>query len=168
MKHELTAERLREVLNYDPNTGVFTWRISKGPSRSGSVAGSINKTGYWHLRIDGGTYQAHRVAWLYQFGKWPASDIDHINRTKNDNRIANLREITASQNQQNTGARKNNPTGFKGVSLHKQRNQWRAQIRVNNRNKYLGLFKSPEDAFAAYQAEAAKHHTHNPSVQEAA
>jgi hypothetical protein len=89
---KLAAERLRERLRYDGGTGVFTRRVGSGHARAGEIAGSVHSTGYVRIGIDGGKYTAHRLAWLYVHGVWPSDQIDHINRNRSDNRIANLRE----------------------------------------------------------------------------
>ena len=84
----LTAERLREVLDYDPDTGVFTRKVRTASSvKVGDVAGSLNGKGYIRIRVDGRLYFAHRLAWLYVHGEWPVDQVDHINGIKNDNRI---------------------------------------------------------------------------------
>ena len=89
---KLTAERLRERLHYDAGTGVFTRRVGSGHARAGDMAGTIHSTGYVRISIDGGKYTAHHLAWLYVHGVWPSDQIEHINRKRSDNRIANLRE----------------------------------------------------------------------------
>jgi hypothetical protein len=89
---KLTAERLRKRLRYDAETGLFTRRVGSGHAHAGDMAGSVHSTGYVRICIDGGRYTAHRLAWLYVHGVWPSGQIDHINRNRSDNRIANLRE----------------------------------------------------------------------------
>lgn len=146
-KHDLSRERLREVLSYDPATGIFTWLISKGSVSKGRTASSIEQQGYVVIRIDGLSYKAHRLAWLYVYGKWP-SLLDHINGVCTDNRIANLREATYSQNQQNSRPRYTGKSHFKGAS--RDRGKWRATIVIDGRQKYLGGFNTPEEAHARY------------------
>ena len=122
----LTQERLKEVLNYDPETGVFVWVVK--PSKSikiGNVAGSDHTTGYRHIAINRKIIKSHRLAWLYMTGAFPPDQIDHINRIRNDNRFVNLRAVTRSENQHNSGKRKNNTAGYKGVSYRKdEKNGW--------------------------------------------
>jgi len=155
--------RVREILKYDPETGAFV-RLVKTSNciKVGSVAGWPDKDGYLKINIDGHGYMAHRLAWLYVYGSWPSSNLDHINQVKDDNRLVNLREVTVSQNQQNTPIRTNNKSGFRGVSFAKEIGRWRAGIRLNGKGYHLGYFGSPEDASVAYQSAASKMHTHQP------
>lgn len=149
-KRDLTAETLREHLSYDPGTGVFTRRKSNTNAvKAGTVAGSLARNGYVTIMVNGHMYKAHRLAWLYVYGVWPAHHIDHINGVKHDNRIANLRDVPMSINAQNLRAAKRaNP--YLGVSYHKAHNNWRATIKINGRYKHLGSFDTPEDARDAY------------------
>lgn len=146
----LTAERLRELLHYEPETGIFRGRVTSGGRLAGDVAGYCSHSGYVEIRVDRRPYYAHRLAWLYVYGIWPSGGIDHRNQIKHDNRIDNLREATGSQNGANTGKRIDNTSGFKGVSWSKQSRRWQAHIRSHGRSKYLGLFDTPEEAHAAY------------------
>jgi len=116
---KLTYDRLKEVLFYDQNTGIFLWKYSKQSRFVGEIAGSKNNKGYRSISIDGVLYKEHRLAWFYVYGKWPENEIDHINRIKIDNKISNLREVTKSQNRQNINVKKNNKSGCRGVSWHK-------------------------------------------------
>jgi hypothetical protein len=146
----LTAERLRELLHYDPETGVFTWiKITGTRVRVGDVAGSLTTNGYRRLAINGKSYKAHRLAWLYVTGGWPSADLDHINGVPGDDRWANLRLATRAQNGANSRRAVNNKSGFKGVSWHAQNRKWVATIMVNGRNKHLGYF---DDRAAAHEA----------------
>lgn len=147
---KLTAERLRELLNYDPETGVFTWRVSRrATARPGSVAGTITPKGYRAIWI-GANYRAHRLAWLYVYGVWPTHEIDHIDGNRANNAIANLRDVTRSVNHENLRrARSDSAHGFLGVSPFKGK-WWKARITVNGKWQHLGTFKTPEEAHAAY------------------
>lgn len=165
MRDDLTAVRLREVLDYDPDTGSFTWRESKGHMRGGLPAGHHHNNGYVHIGIDGEDYSAHRLAWLYIFGAWPTAEhMDHINRVRHDNRICNLREASRSENGQNVSLSSSNSSGYRGVSRCNKYNCWRAQIKLNGKPKHLGYFETPQLASAAYCAAAALLHTHNPAT----
>lgn len=149
-----TAERISDLFHYDLNTGHFRRKttIGNAPSqRAGYLAGSTNSKGYVVIYVDGSGFKAHRLAWLYCNGVWPINHVDHINGKKNDNRIANLRDATRSQNLQNQKtAHTNNPSGFLGVHWHAASNSWQAQIRVNRKRFHLGVFSTPELAHAAY------------------
>jgi hypothetical protein len=150
----LTQERLKELLNYDPATGVFTWlkpvnRYSM--VKPGDRAGCLHKRGYIHIKVDGDCYKAHRLAWLYVHGRWPEPSIDHINRDKADNRLVNLRETDQLGNMQNKGAYRSNTSGYTGVSWNKQRNKWSAQIQFDGKLRGLGFFDDPAEAAVAYQ-----------------
>ena len=94
----VTRERITECLNYDPASGVFTWKISRGKSKVNKIAGCVDTTGYIVIRIDGMNYKAHRLAWIYVYGEWPNDLIDHINGINNDNRIENLELVTPQRN----------------------------------------------------------------------
>lgn len=155
----LTCERLREILYYDVGTGVFIWKISRrGPVKVGDVAGSPDSKGYRAIKIDGHLYRSHRLAWFYQTGEWPNGEIDHINGVRSDNRFANLREATHSENMRNVGRRADNASGFKGVCWDRHRRRWLAQITMNGKMKFLGYFDAPEEAYAAYCATSKEHH----------
>ena len=148
----LTAERARELLDYDPDTGVLTWKVGRrGPARAGAVSGYLGGNGYLRTRVDGRMYRNHRVAWLIATGSWPADQIDHINGDRTDNRLANLREATARQNAHNTGLPVNNTSGFKGVHWHNHKGKWRAQVSHDGRLIYIGYFDTPEQASVAYE-----------------
>ncbi|NUX58638.1 AP2 domain-containing protein [Paraburkholderia youngii] len=147
----LTQERLKELLHYDPRTGVFTNRIWRGgTARAGTPAGSINAQGYVQIYVDGGNYYGHRLAWLYVHGTWPYA-VDHKRGySKGDTRLRALRECTYPQNGGNRGMNSNNTSGFKGVSWDSARGKWKAQIGTRKTHQFLGRFDTPEEAHAAY------------------
>lgn len=154
----LTAERLRAALRYDSATGVFTWLVqlsNKGPV--GAIAGSSDKNGYVNIGIDGRDYKAHRLAWLWMLGVWPATDIDHRNRTPSDNRWDNLRTLAHAVNTQNVRkARSNNGTGLLGVSRSGTR--FKAQIMLNGKQRNLGRYSTAEAAHEVYLSAKQKLH----------
>lgn len=145
------STRLRELLNYDPDTGIFTRRIGVRGFAAGSTVGSLQPTGYVYCNVAGHRCYAHRLAWCYVYGDWPEGELDHINGMRSDNRIANLRLVTRSGNMLNKHRpRADNKSGYLGVVAHKDR--WRADLTVNGAQQYLGLFDTPEEAHAAYVA----------------
>lgn len=146
-KTNLTPERLRELLHYNPNTGIFTWKVRRNQrATAGSEAGHREAKGYVSICIDGNDFKAHRLAWLYVHGCWPKNQIDHKNQAKHDNRIDNLRDATQSENLANTNLRTTNTSGFKGVHFDTRAGKWRAQICVDGKRVNLGSFESMEDA----------------------
>ncbi len=160
---DLTAERLREVLDYCPETGVFSRRAKHTVSKKDwMVAGCINDGGYLRIRVDGKAYPGHRLAWMYVYGELPSGELDHINRNRADNRIANLRLVTGSENKQNRSIQRNNKSGYRGVHWQARDQRWQAQIQVNGKIRHIGSYKTPEDAYAAYCSKAAELHTCNP------
>jgi len=144
-RNDLTARRVRELLDYDPETGAFTHR---GKRRYGKPAGSLQSKGYIQLCIDGVYYLAHRVAFLYVHGTWPVDQLDHVNGVRSDSRIANLRPATQSQNKANSRRHRNNRAGYKGVYF--VHGKWRAQITKDHKFFFLGCFDAPQEAHHAY------------------
>ena len=159
----ITQTRLRELFIYDKMTGLFTRRIAVGRHgchKKGSIAGTLTNNGYCMISLNGRRYMAHRLAWLYIYGVFPAGSLDHINRNKLDNRIINLREATCQQNMQNVLTHKHNTSGYKGVAWHDQRKRWRAYIFNNYRQIHLGLFDTKEEASAARKKAELQYHSH--------
>ena len=148
----MTHQRLKELLCYDSESGVFQWISRRNKVKAGDVAGRPAIGGYIRICIDGSAHMAHRLAWFYVHGVWPAGQIDHINRKGSDNRIANLRDCTASQNQHNRSIPRSNTSGYLGVSWCKKNEKWRVQIRAKNKVMSLGHFHCPMEASNAYQA----------------
>jgi len=147
----ITQSELQAYLHYDPETGAFTV--------DGFLVGHIAK-GYLAITIGDRKYAAHRLAWLYVYGYWPRQQLDHINGVTTDNRIANLREVTPSQNSQNRKTPRTNTSGFKGVFFERGSNHaakpWRAGVKMNGRRQWLGYFSTAEEASAAYEARASE------------
>lgn len=150
----LTAEELRSLLSYDQDTGLFTWRVSRGKAVPGRLAGVTDSYGYLVIKIDRKLYKAHRLAWLYVHSEWPRMNLDHINAIKTDNRISNLREATFRQNKANTPIQRNNTSGLKGVFWYAKIRKWRASIGVYGRRIRIGDFLTAEEAHDAYAREA--------------
>lgn len=138
----LTQERLKSLLDYDPETGVFTNRKTRTSAKIGAVAGSVTEHGYIAFQIDGKKIYAHRAAWLYVHGCWPplGFEVDHINRHRDDNRISNLRLATSCQNSQNVSVHTRNTSGHRGVTWHRRNQKWQVQMRVNHKIFYVGLY----------------------------
>lgn len=146
--------RLLEVLDYDPETGIFKWKVAiSNFVKPGSRAGRVREDGYRAISFGERLYTAHRLAWFYVNGVWPADMLDHINRDRDDNRIANLRGATRGQNMQNRAVSSDNLSGLKGVQKGKW-NRWTARITVGGKRKRIGWFDTPEEAHAAYLAAA--------------
>ena len=145
----LTQERLKELLHYDQETGVFTRKTKVGKYLAGSVSGAKHNKGYIQITIDGSNLLAHRLAWLYVYGKFPIDQIDHINRIKTDNSIKNLRDVDSSTNLHNVGLRSHNTSGVTGVVWNARSNKWIAQIIHKNKRYYIGCFETVESASIA-------------------
>jgi hypothetical protein len=156
MKNPPSIGILKEYLDYNKDTGLFTWNKSKGRAKAGSVAGTPHSHGYVNIMVSGHMFYAHRLAWLYHYGNIPDVGIDHINMIKNDNRIQNLRLATQSQNQGNITKRVDNKSGYKGVSWSKGCKKWLAQITLNGKAFNLGVYETKEKAYAAYCEAAVK------------
>lgn len=156
----LTAARLREVLHYDPETGVFRWRMDRdraGNAKAGDIAGRIASTGYRQIRVDNRLYKAHRLAFLYMTGEWPEQHVDHRDGDRLNNAWSNLREATPSQNGANRGATKRNKLGVKGVYRNHD-GKFKASICLDGEQVYLGTFDTPAEAASIYAVAAKDMH----------
>ena len=154
----VTQAQLKEVLHYDPITGAFTWlKYRSHNALAGAVAGTVGRKGYRSINVGGVLHLAHRLAWLYAYGFWPVEQVDHKNGIKDDNSLANLRLATNAQNHCNRGKNANNKSGYKGVVKVSGAGRWIAYGRQDHATKYLGVFSTPEEASAAYEAYAAHH-----------
>lgn len=149
MKTDLSVARLRELLHYDPETGVFTRLKAVGKFQPGSQAGTVSRDGYIQIQIDGVLYYAHRLAWLYTFKKWPNGKLDHRDTIKAHNKISNLREATSQQNAQNCGLRSDNKSGFTWVYWIEEKGKYQSRIKANGRTLSLGYFVTLEEAVSA-------------------
>lgn len=148
---ELTAERARELFEYEPLTGVLTRRTRKGTGKAGAVVGCKNSEGYMVTSVDGRLYYNHRLVWLIVYGRWPMNEIDHTNGDKVDNRLTNLRDATSTSNKENLrGARSNNRSGFLGVCWVAKNKKFQASIQVGGKAIHIGLYTTAEEAYQAY------------------
>ena len=162
----LTQERLRAILHYDTETGIFT-RIGIARAQTaryaGKPTGSVkpgaagNGGGYVMVFVDGKAHRAHRLAWLYTTGDWPEADIDHRDGNRANNRWDNLRAATRSENIHNMGLRARNTSGRKGACYDAKRQKWLAQIVVNGKYIHLGRYETRDEAGDAYDAAAKRH-----------
>jgi len=159
----ITQERLKEVLLFDESTGLFTWLPRKGFHMAGRAAGSVDN-GYLRIKVDNVLYRAHRLAWLYVYGKFPSQDLDHINGIRSDNAIANLREASSSANGQNRIKSSKNTSGYIGVFFNKRQQCWTSVIINKRKHYYLGTYDTAEDAAESYALAKAALHTFNPEV----
>lgn len=143
----LSQEKLKTLLNYNPDSGVFSFKKARGCRKAGDIAGSFNR-GYISIKVDGRKYSAHRLAFLYMEGAFPEDglDVDHINRVKDDNRWKNLRVVTRTLNALNTGCNKNNELGSSNIRVLKDTGRY--QVRIAG--KSLGCFDTLEEAEKCY------------------
>lgn len=156
-----------ELINYDPDTGNFTWKIDWFSRKAGERAGSyFGKHQYYRICIHGKPYKAHHLAFFFMIGIMPEKGmvVDHINGNPSDNRFCNLRIGDRSMNQQNQSRahrRKNRTSSYLGVSWRPEKNKWRAAIGFNGKTKHIGYFNNEQDAYSAYIAEKRKSHKGN-------
>jgi hypothetical protein len=152
------AERVRQLFDYDPEAGQLLWKERPAPNtKLGAVAGSVSGSGYVYVNVDKQSYRAHRIIWLWVTGEDPGSDlVDHIDGDRLNNRFANLRRASYSQNGANYKKPRRNTSGYKGVSWSPTHGKWAANIRHQGRLRWLGRFDSTEEAHAAYLKAAAE------------
>ncbi|MFW0989056.1 HNH endonuclease [Cronobacter sakazakii] len=154
----MNEKNLLELLTYHPESGLFTWNVSRGKARKGKVAGYEMTGGYVGIFFNKKLYKAHRLAWPFTHGELPSGEIDHINCNKKDNRINNLRVVTTAENLRNRGMQKRNTSGVKGVNRKKGRRGWEVRIGVNHRRLFLGTFDDIELAELVAKEARAKYH----------
>lgn len=152
----LTQKLLKALLTYEPETGVFRRHSGGRAGPPGSIAGRLHPEGYRYIFVSGKQYRAARLAVLYMTGSWPPDQVDHRNRNTSDDRWSNLRLATQSQNKANSSMYRNNTSGFTGVYWDADRGHWRAKTKINGKRKWLGRFKTREEAHAAYLAAVTK------------
>lgn len=147
-KPKLTQERVKELLHYDPETGIFTWRVNGHKRTAGQMTGSVRKNGYLAIGVEGTQRYAHRLAWFYVTGNWPPDDIDHINGDRADNRWCNLRLATRSENLCNMKPRRKD--GNKNIT--RSGSGWAVNVRRGGKTVYCAWFKTKPEAVAAAKA----------------
>lgn len=155
---KISADKLRDIVSYSPESGNFTAKVRMGRKSPGDLIGTVNVRGYV-IFCPGRGYDpifAHRAAWLYMTGNMPDRHIDHVNGIRSDNRWSNLRLATNAQNLFNRGKNRNNHCGYKGV--RKIGNKWTAAITVKRKQIWLGSHSSPTEAHAAYLRAARELH----------
>jgi hypothetical protein len=150
-----TVDDLRSLFEYNPETGVIRWAST---DKRGRQAGWVMKDGYRYIQLEGKLYLSHRIAWTLHFGVEPDGSLDHINSRKSDNRIANLRIATVSENNRNRLRQSNNTSGFKGVTLNKRTGRYNATLTVDKVTHRLGTFATAEEAAFAYRDAAERLH----------
>jgi hypothetical protein len=144
---DVSAERVRDLFDYEADSGVFVRKIGIPGASKGPVAGCLRPDGYTQIGVDRKRVLTHRLVWLWVHGYFP-DQIDHIDGDKTNNRLANLREATTSQNHGNMTKNVCNKSGFKGVRQRGKR--WAASIKLKGVLRYIGTFATPEEAHAAY------------------
>lgn len=159
----VSIARLHELFTFDATTGRLYWKVSRSSARPGREAGYVNTTGYRRVCIDSKEVGVHRVVWAINKGHWPTDCIDHINGDKQDNRIENLRDVSAAINTQNLrrAKRNNKASGLLGAYKVSTTDKWQSQIRINGKITHLGTFDSAKDAHAAYLKAKRIHHAGN-------
>lgn len=150
--------RLHELFSYDPISGRVSRRISRPSVNAGSAVGTLNSFGALIVRVDYRIYYVHRIAWALHYNEQPPPIIDHINRIRSDNRIANLRAATAQQNRQNSGGQRSSTSKSKGAHWSSLENKWRSSIKIDGKSHHLGWFQTKEAAAAAYRTAELAHY----------
>ena len=165
----ITADELRALVDYNPETGEFFRKTAAGGYPTGSRMGRVGNRGYLRIGVAGRCYLAHRLAWMYVHATWPAAGLDHRDGDPLNNRLANLREATQAANNQNRAKQRSPTTSrFLGVDYRKATGLWRARIKLAGEHYYLGAFPTQEEAYAAYLRAKAVLHTFNPAVRDVA
>lgn len=156
----ITREELKQVLKYEPDTGLFTWKVKRSRISPGDVAGTKRRHDgktYIIISINGKKYRAHRLVFLYMTGAFPDRICDHINGNGTDNRWVNLREVDFINNNRNMRLRADNTSGVTGVHWNKKDKRWQVSIKTGKDRGYIGQFKTFEEAVEA-RKKAERHH----------
>jgi hypothetical protein len=157
----MTRMRLVELFDYDKSTGLFTRKVSVRKDRIGTIAGAANGFGHIQIRVDGTLFMAHRLAWMWMYGEWPSTNIDHVNGIPNDNRISNLRLATPKENQENVKLRIDSSTGCRGVNWNKAERKWVSRVQHYKERIVVGKFDSLFEAVCAVKSARNSLYTHN-------
>lgn len=150
----LTYDKLRELLEYDPETGLWTWLVSVNKRPYGSLAGTVSVHGYLIITFAGVKYRAAKLAHLYMTGEWPSDEMDHIDKDKLNDRWVNLRVASRSENALNRDLQSNNVSDARGVHWDSIRGKWFAQVKKGGINHFCGRFDNIGEAIAARDAAA--------------
>lgn len=147
----LSQNRLKELLHYDPDTGIWNWLRKNGTKRpqAGNISNQGRSAGYRRITIDGKSYYSSHLVYLYMTGEFPTGEVDHIDRNRNNDKWNNLRITNHIKNCQNRGIRNDNTSGCSGVSYNRQSKKWKADITVDNKRIYLGKFQTLQEAIEA-------------------
>jgi hypothetical protein len=153
-----SQERLNELLSYDQSSGILCWRVTRNTAKAGTIISRKVAAGHIGVNIDGRPYLAHRIIWKMMTGRDPYEGIDHADGVMTNNKWANLREATHSQNMSNTKTPVTNTSGVKGVHFHRRKKKWAASIMSNKRSFHLGYFDRIEDAKLVIDDAREKYH----------
>lgn len=159
---ELTQEHVRELFNYNQETGVLTRKASSNNQmiRVGDEVGCLRTDGYREVKINGKSCKVHRIIFLWMTGEFPEVDIDHENRVRHDNKWKNLRSATRAENCQNQGVYKNNTSGHLGLSWNVRSEKWRVRLMVEGKSMHLGYFANKDDAIFCRKQANIKYNFH--------
>ena len=162
-KLHLTQEFLQRILDYNPITGIFTWKwrpekhLRRNHMYAGKTAGTVTESGYIMISVDKIQYQAHILAFIYMTGNYPPSEeVDHKDTKRTNNAWSNLRPATTTQNRANSSLRSDNTSGHKGVTWHAGTQKWRTKLKIHGKDVHVGLFNSVNAAHEAYMEAAHK------------
>src|SRR5215217_8382237 len=157
----MNLEKIKSDLSYDPETGLLKWQNHKKKYLVGELAFMAeNNEGYRQGVYLGNQYKAHRLIWFIYYGSWPKGQIDHINGNKSDNRIINLRDVSAKENRRNSKRQSNNTSGYSGVYFENSMNKWRSVIYIDRKRKHIGYSDTAEEAAILRKAAEQEYNFH--------